>query len=241
MSKGMTKEELRAPDVFISVTERIMNWIYERRQIAALILFVLILGGVGYASWQQYSLYQNKKTTEIVYKAEKPLRSYLIALVGTADKPGVVNEAEFKPLVESWQTVLLQNKSKKPALVSFMNMTQLLREKGQIEIVKNLTEQMQPSLSKSDFLWALWRFQKAGIFAEVGETDKAISSLQEITKEKEAGWLQGEALLRMGMIYEKTNKDQAIAAYEKVLSEHGKTSAAQTAKRLLDQIKQKNG
>ena len=241
MSKGMTKEELRAPDAFISVTERAMNWIYERRQIALLAFVVVFVGSLVYLGVDQFNQYQNKKVAEIVYKAEKPLRSYLISLVGTKDKAATIDETQFKPLFEEWQKAIDAHPSSRASLISFMNMTQLLREKGQLDTVKSMTEQLKPSLSKSDFLWALWRFQKAGIFVETGETDKAISSLQEITKEKDANWLHGEALLRMGMIYEKTNKDLAIQTYEKILSEHGQTSAAPTARRLLDQIKQKNG
>lgn len=238
---NMSKEELRTPDVFISYAEKILRWIYERRQIVFSVVVIVLIGSAAYLGWQQFATYQNKKAAEAIYKEEKPLRSYLIALIGTPGKPATVNETDLKPLVEKWQKVLGENKSKRASIISFMNMTQLLREKGQLETVKSMTESLNPSLSKSDFLWGLWRFQKAGLFTEVGDNDKAISALQEIAKEKEAGWLHGEALLRLGMIYEKTDKNQAIVTYEKILSEHGQTAAAAQARRLLDQIKQKNG
>ena len=238
---NMSKEELRTPDAFLSYVEKAFHWIFERRHIVFTVAFALLLGSAAYLGWQQFSAYQNKKAAEAIYKKEKPLRSYLVALIGTANKPAQADEATLKPLVEKWQKALEENKSKRAAIISFMNMTQLLREKGQLDTVKSMTESLNPSLSKSDFLWGLWRFQKAGLFSEVGETDKAISSLQEITKEKEAAWLHGEALLRLGMIYEKTDKNQAVVTYEKILSEHGQTAAAAQARRLLDQIKQKNG
>ena len=237
---SLSKEELRAPDAFVSYTEKAMQWMYERRQIVFTLVLLAFLGSAGYVGWQQFELYQNKKAAEAIYKEEKPLRTYLVNLVGVAGKPATVNEAELRPLVEKWQKALNENKSKRASIISFMNMTQLLRERGQLETVKSMTESLNPPLAKTDFLWALWRFQKAGVFTEVGENDKAISSLQEITKEKEAGWLHGEALLRLGMIYEKTDKNQAIATYEKILAEHGQTAAAATARRLLDQIKQTN-
>lgn len=240
MSKGMTKEELRAPDAFISYSDKILKFILDYKHIVISVVLVIFTGSLGYLGWQQYESYQNRKATEAIYKDEKPLRSYLTGLIDSAGKAKTIDEAELKPLVEKWQAALNANKQRRAAVISFMNMTQLLREKGQLEIVKSMTENMNPPLSKKDFLWALWRFQKAGIFVEAGENDKAVASLQEITKEKQADWLHGEALLRLGMIYEKTDKNQAIQTYEKILAEHGQTSAAATAKRLLDQIKQKN-
>lgn len=238
---GLSKEELRSPDAFVAYVEKAMHWLYERRQIAAAIVLVLFIGSAAYLGWQQFEVYQNKKAAEAIFKDEKPLRAYLVNLVGTPTKPAVVSEADLKPLVEKWQKALNDNKGQRAAIISFMNMTQLLREKGQLETVRAMTETLNPSLKKSDFLWALWRFQKAGVFSETGENDKAIASLQEIIKEKQANWLHGEALVRLGMIYEKTDKNQAMAAYEKVLAEHSQTAAAAMARRLLDQIKQKNG
>lgn len=245
MSSKIDKEMLKNPDVFVSTSDHIFNYIERHFKTVAAVVAVAVLGGTGYVGVGYMNARTELKAAEALYVPEAALRkveasfSEAKALTPDSKKPAVPVKTEdfatdYAPSVEQIKTVIKANAQTRAALVSALSLSSFLLQQKQYSASLEVLQLVKFDVPISDIMGGFWYMQRGVVLMENGQTDPAIEAYDKILKSDALKAFHPEALLKLGVCREmKGDAAKAREAYERVGREFPETEAAQNAQQYL--------
>ena len=247
MSSKIDKEMLKNPDVFVSTSDHIFNYIERHFKTVLTVVAVIVVGGVGYVGVGYMNTRKELKAAEALYVPEAALRkaetslseAKAKALTLDSKKPAVPPQVEdftkdYAPSVEQIKTVIKANDQTRAALVSALSLSAFLLQQKQYTAALDVLQLVKVDVATSDLLGGFWYMQRGVVLMENGQAEPAIEAYDKILKSDSLKAFHPEALLKMGVCREmKGDAGKAREVYERLGREFPETEAAQHAQQYL--------
>lgn len=256
MSKKLDKDVLKSPDMFVSTSDRIFNFIERHFKVVAGVLVAAIVIAVGAVTMNYLNSRKEYKAAEALYapeaalkKAEMNLREQR-AKSSAKDKKAVVEATgdyvkDYAPLVEKVKVAIVANAGTKAALISALNLSNFLTQQKQFKEALDVLDAPKTKPASGELLAGFWNMHRGVVLLENGQVDPAIAAYTAVTSNSSLKSFHPEAFLKLGICYEiKGDLAKARETYEKVGREFPNTEASTSAGqylRLLDLNSQKQG
>ena len=260
-SKKIDKEALKGPDVFVSTSDKIFNFIEHHLKTALGVLALVGIGSVGYVVYGYINASQEQKAAEALYhpesllkKAESEVREQrakkMQDLAGGKEKAkdkktvheDLVRPADYEkdyaPFVEKIKAELRDHANTKAALISALNLSYFLTQQKQFPQALEVLNMPKYRPQPTELLGGFWLMHRGVILLENNQVDGAIESYQSVIQSAPLKAFHPEALLKLGVCFElKGDAGKARETYEKVARDFPESEASMTAQqylRLLD-------
>lgn len=264
MSSKIDKEMLKNPDVFISTSDHIFNYIEHHFKTAVAIVGIAVVASLAYVGYNYMQAAKEQRAAEALYqpeaalkKAESDVREQRAKAVqalagGKAEKPAKVEAMQppdyakdFAPHVEQLKEKLRSYGDTKAALVSALNLSYFLHQQKQFPQALEVLDLPKYKPAQNELLNGFWLMHKGVTLLENQKVDGAMEAYQSVLKIEALKPFHPEALLKLGVCYElKGDAAKAREMYEKLSHEYPRTEASQSAQqylRLLDLKTQQQG
>jgi predicted negative regulator of RcsB-dependent stress response len=255
VSSRIDKDALKGPDVFVSTSDKIFNFIEHHFKTVASILGIVLLGAVVYVANNYISSMRETSAASALYPAEAELKRVqgeaqeARAKLLEAQKSGkkgkdAVAKVEalppedfakvYAPAVDQLKAQLKQFAARKTALVTALNLSYFLVQQKQFNEALSVLNMITYEPGSNEDLAGLWLLHKGLVLQENQQLDAAISSYQKVLEATRLTPFHPEALLKLGVVFEaKGDAQKARQSYERVGHEFPKTEASQTALQYL--------
>jgi TolA-binding protein len=239
LSKKLTKEEVRGPDMFISSSDKALEFI-ERHSRAVVSIFVVgVVLGLAYVIMSYVDQRRESSAAESIYSAEAELQKARGKEEGISKfiPEAVSNEdyqKRFAGPVANIEAAIESHADTRASLVAALNLSFfLVQQKQYAEALKALEKtKFQPK--SSDLMAGFWNMHRGLVYLENKDTAKAQAAYEAVLHSDGLKVFHSEAMLKLGYCKELSGqKDQARELYEKVSREFPRTEAAQSAQQYL--------
>jgi predicted negative regulator of RcsB-dependent stress response len=259
MSKKIDKAMLKSPDLFISTSDKVLNFIEEHIKTVGAIASVLILLSVGYVTAGYLNSRKEQKAAEALYgpeavlkKAEADVRDERAkktqALLGDKTKKAAkakevkVDEnlrpvdfaKDYAPAVEKIKAAIKANAGTKAAMVSALNLSYFLSQQQQFAEALDVLNIPTYHPGNSDLLGGFYLMHRGVMLLENNQVEPAIEAYQSVLSSESLAIFHPEAQLKLGVAYElKGDAAKAREAYEKVGRQFPDTEASSAAQQYI--------
>lgn len=247
---GLSKEELKKPDVFISGVSKAWSGIEKYRMIVFSVAVVLLLSGAGYSiySWQlnrteaqaQGQYFLAKKTLDEASKAFEIDKEAVIAAEKKNEKPPMPKvksgnlDQDFGPAVEKLEEVVKKHPTTKAAVMAGLELSSLFQEYKQQDRTLSIMETLEKTTKPSEIVHGFVLLHKGNALQMKGDCGAAIASWEKVVAQTGLQILHAEALLRQGLCHENLgDKTKAQETYRRLSQDFADTDAGKAAKRYL--------
>lgn len=244
MSNKITKADLQS-DMFLTLSDRILDKVVEYQVIIASVLIVILIGGLGYVGFESFQNWRENKAALALYPlnrqfADKNLeieKRKVEANKAPADKKAaaikapvkVDFQAEYGKLSEEMRNAIRANASSQAAMVSAVDLAKVMLDQNQPQMAIDLLKPL--TTTSNSVMQALLRSQLGAAYSYVGQYPEAVAQYEAITKNKELSYMHPEAYIKQAVCYEKMGQaDKARGILQKVSLDYPQTQAAQTAR-----------
>lgn len=255
MSEKIDKEELKAPDAFVSTTEKFFKWIEDHFQLIGMLLGAVLVVSLSWIGFNYYESKKEQQAADLIYAAEAELRvaetrvrderaKKLESLAGgkKAAKSAEIRPPDYKtdfaPAVVKIKTQIQAHQKTKAALISALNLSYFLMQQEQYPEALAVLDLPTYKPSANDVLNGFWLMHRGLTYLENEKPDEAIAAYESVVKATGLKAFHPEALLKLGVAFElKGNPAKARESYERLTREFPKTEASSSAHqylRLLD-------
>ena len=267
MSTKMDKEALKGPDIFISTSDKVFEFVERHFKTYAAILCLILVIGIGYVAYGYVLASQEQHAAEALYLPEGALKKVasdrsearskkMLDLVNSKDpkKAKMANledaqpidySKDYAPLVAKVKTEISSHASTKAAMVSALNLAFFLLEQKQFGEALAVLDLPKYQPGKGDTLEGFWLMHRGLVYLENQKPDEALAAYQSVVNSPSLKAFHPESLLKLGVCYDlKGNNDKARETFERLGREFPETEASATAQqylRLLDLKSQKAG
>jgi predicted negative regulator of RcsB-dependent stress response len=229
VSIKLDKDEVKSPDQFLQGLEKVMAWIQKNIAIVGIIFAVLVIGGVAWSIWDNVSSSKEEKLLSELALPEKEYNEKKNKFKegerqleakkkaeASKDKKDAANKDEkievatgdlqkdFGPYVEKFTELVNREPKSKAGQISAMYLAEMYTDYKQPEKALEVLNKVSGEKA-NDVISALILNLKAGLIADKGDCQAAVSIWENVTKEKKVAYLHDEAKLRMALCYEKMN------------------------------------
>ncbi len=233
----LTKEEVKAPDKFIQLTDNLIAALERHRKavFGTIVLGFLAVGGLTLSSYfmnrseriAQSELYEiEKQDTEIAKKISEDKTA----------KPSETGEGldKYTEVIAKYEKFITAGKSDKSTAMAAIDLSHLYRKHAQFEKAETVLKKLSAQTKKGDVFFDAMLMELANVQIELQKFDESIKTSESIVADLAAKYFHPQALLNIGLCYSKQgNIDKAKEYYQKVETNYDKTDAAQTAKSYL--------
>ena len=251
MSKKIDKEMLKNPDVFVSTSDKIFEFI-ERHFVSFISLAgVVVVAALVYVGYNYFNASREASAAAALYPAEEQLRKVeedaQTKKAAVKDKPAVAEDyaKDYAPLVEKVKTQIQAYAERKASLISALNLADFLlqqKQYGEALAVLSLAK-YQPSIDED--LFGFLMMHRGVALLENNQTAPAIEAYQKVLNAPKLKVFYPEALLKLGLSYEQSGDTaKARETYERIGRDFPETDASATAQqyiRLLELKSEKRG
>lgn len=247
MSKKIAKEELKGPDVFVSTSDKVFNFVEHHFKTFLTVVGIVLVGAVVYVASGYINAMKEQKAAEALYAPEAELKKAAADLQpdktpdvkkDKAAKETPSHPADFAkdyaPAVEKIKNAVKGHADTKAALVSALNLSHFLTEQKQFAQALEVLDIPKYHPSNSDLLGGFWLMHRGITLLENNQVDPAIQVYQEVLISPALRPFHPEALLKLGLSYElKGDQAKARNTYEKLVREFPETEASTTGQQYL--------
>jgi TolA-binding protein len=246
VSSKIDKDMLRNPDVFVSTSDKVFEYVENHFKTVLTVAVAAILGGVGYAGVNYISAQREQKAAESIYTPEAALKkaeeafatepSKVAKLDTKAPPPAKVADytKDYAGLVDQVKSAIASHADTKAAAVSALNLSYFLLQQKQYPAALEVLSLPKFKPSTTELLGGFWYMHQGLMLFENGQTDAAIESYQSVLKSDALKPFHSEAMLKLGVCYEvKGEVAKARETYDKLSREFPDTEAAQNALQYL--------
>ncbi len=250
MSKKDFKDQVKAPDAFISTSTRVLNWIekHARAVVAVVVLACLVGAGLtGYSYWQSSV---ESRAAEAIYKYEAELKAVearireergelMREMSKKKSNPKdpirpVDYEKDYAQIVGKLKNEIKAHRKTRTALISALNLSYFLVQQKRFEEALEVISIPSFEPSRSDLLAGFTLMHKGLVLIENGKADEAIETYQRLLDSSALKAFHSEALLKQGIAWElKGDLAKAKDTYENVARSYPNTDASTSASQFL--------
>lgn len=263
-----SSEEAKTPDAFLSVSDRILNWIEARRVLVGVGAGAVLLLGLAWLGIDQWGQFQERRAASSIYRAEAKItakreefakqetdRLEAIAKEMTKDKgkgakkempvlpppPAKIDfDSTYAALAKDLEKEIEAHRGTNAAAVAALKLVGLYLTNQKAELADAFLAKIQKV--RDDSLDALMRTQKATVAMEVGDFPRAASTFEALAKDRHAQFLRPDALLKLGVCQHKMGKlEEAKGTFERITAEFGDSEAGRSAKSYLRLMQLESG
>ena len=243
MSKKLTKEEVRGPDAFIQVTDKIVEYIEKHAKLVGSLLLGILFIGVGKVSYDYVNKKNELKAQAELYTIEKKQRDIKKSLLTKKqDKKDI--ESDYGSVLNLYKSFISENAKLSAAFMAALDGAAIYTDYKKFDKALEILKMVENNIPKDSFFFGLVFSKIGSVYTYIGKWDQAIEAYSRIVKEKAQAHLHADSLLKVGMIYQKQNKNEkAEEYYRKVDTQFFSSDAGQAARsylRLLELKKRKN-
>ena len=252
MSSKIDKDMLNNPDVFITTSDHIFNFVERHAKTAAGLFVAAIVIALGYVTYGYVSASREQSAAEAIYKVEAELQK---AQADHSEKPAAGLKKtppeppkpadyakDYAPSVEKIKAQIQAHSGTKAAMVAALNLSYFLGEQKQVAPSLDVLQAVTFKPAEGDLLNGFWLMHRGVAFLENNQPDPAIVAYQGVLKAAGLKIFHAEALLKLGIAFQtKGDGAKARESFEKVAREFPESEASSTAQqylRLLDLKKQ---
>jgi len=261
VSSKISKESLKGPDAFVSITDRIFGWTENHFKLIASALLGVFVLAIGYVGYTMISARQEAKASEALYlpeaelkKAETQLREarakQMQDLAGLNPKgknlakpqsaPAADYAKDYNASVERLKSEIKNHASSRAALVSALSLTSFLIQQNQFEKALEVIELPRFRPSENDMLGGFLNMHRGLVYLENKKYDDAVKAYEGVVKSSSLKYFHPEAMLKLGVTFElKGDPTKAREVYEKISREFPASDASKSAQQYIRLLESK--
>lgn len=240
MSDHLTRKELKQ-DLIKEKIEHGAEAVYSHSKATGLLVLVVLLAIVGYASWKFYSDRQNLQASAAFDDA---MKSYT-GRIGNAGEAPDASELSFPNEQARSQDALQKftavaekyprtNSGRQATYYSALCMEDLERHNQALEALKKLSDGSDKELA------AMANYQIANIYARTGKLDDAVKTYRALIAANSVFVPKGLLLIELGDLLSQSNASEAKSLYEQAKKDFPGTPVSDRADRGLQMIASKS-
>ena len=254
--KSQAEIDAKTPDAFLTGSDKLLKWIEHNRSLVGAVLGLLVLVGIGWVIYGQWTGMTERKAAAALYNVEAKIRAKREEFArkederlqklaekqaDKKDKTGKTTETDtvkpdfdrdFAEFARQLETEIQNHKNTNAAVVSTLNLVGLYLTNKKPELADALLAKVETA--KEDSLAALLKTQKATVAMELGDYSRAAAGFEALAQDRKAEFLHPDALLKLGVCQEKMGQvDDAKGTFERVSTEFGDSEAGRSAKAYL--------
>lgn len=229
----------KEPDIFISTSENLLKKIEEQKALLGVILLIVVVAGGGWLGYHYLQTRGEAKASAEIYQYEAPIEQKKEELAKADDKEAdkakskdkapIDFDSQYAPLTQKLEESILKHQKTAAAKMSAVQLIGFYLEHQKFELAQSLLNKMQ--LSDGSLMTGLLLVQKATLLLNKQEFDTSAELFQEIVNNKNLEFLHPQALLRMGICFEKLqNIERARELYTRVSTDYPDSEASRAAK-----------
>lgn len=236
MTSKITKDDLRAPDTFHSVSDMLFQWIEKNAKPIAGVIGLALLVGIG---WITYGFVATRAETAASEALYGPLDEVKKAELKMHDEKAPVDYANgLAPAIAKLEEAIKKHSGTRVSLVTAMEAAVVLFQQKRFDEARVILNLSGYRPSSGDVMSGLFRLHKGLAELESKKVDEAIATFKSILDTSGLKEFHAEALLKLGICFEqKGDLTQAREAYAKASRQFPDSEAAASAlqySRLLD-------
>ena len=243
MSKKLTKEDIKNPDKFIEVSDRVGHWIERHRVIVFTILGVLLALGGTLGLWEMYTSHRENQAQSSIYEIQAKVEKIQAnQLKKEPNKNGQESSAlqdntiqnDYGNLLTEYEEKIEQLKSSRVALIAGIHLVSLYLDYAEYGRAFKVLQSISPYVGKGGLLSGLIHLQMGTVLVALEKYDDAKASYERVLQDKDSTFLHSEAVLKSGLMEEKQGHlEQARSYYQRASEEFASTDSGKTAKAYL--------
>lgn len=244
MKQKNIEKEAKSPDVFFMLSDRVLHWVEEKKYWFAGAIAILLVGGLGFVGFEQYNKSVETSALKALYPIENEIRKIQQDLAKktetkTSDAKAIAKPTSglpepLVPLTERYEKAIRSHLSSKASAVAGIQLASLYSDYEQWQKAADILSAVAPYLKAGETLMALVKMQLGSVYFSLGNWDRALASFSQVFDEKAYDFVRGQALLKMGLVYEKQGAaNKARETFERVKSEFPQAEVAETARKYL--------
>ena len=249
MSTHLSKHDVRNPDIVTLELKKGFQWTTSHAKLTAFVSIAFIAGGIGYSAFQYFSEQAEEKAQEAFYHVED---DYLklqesehpkTPAQQTKDKKAQTEKVEapvvanYQPVAQKFSDVMTQFPNSRAALLAYLDYSEIKIKDQKFEDIVKSAEKLKVG---SDLLSSLVLMQKGNAQANSKDCKQALTTWEQVLKNKAAQSLYPEVHLQEALCFESLNDmTHAEESYNKILAEAKDSSAAKSAEKYLRLLKTK--
>ena len=186
MSSKIDKEMLKNPDVFVSTSDHIFNYIERHFKTVLTVVAVIVVGGVGYVGVGYMNTRKELKAAEALYVPEAALRkaetslseAKAKALTLDSKNPAVPPQVEdftkdYAPSVEQIKTVIKANDQTRAALISALSLSSFLLQLQKYTAALGSMLLGKADVAASALIAGCWYMHRGVVLMEIVQAEPA--------------------------------------------------------------------
>ncbi len=248
MSSKIDKDALKTPDMFLSTSDKIFNFVEQHFKTFLTVVVAALVAGGAYVGMGYLQTRKELKAAEALYVPEAALRKTETGFreeKAKALKPGDKEKKsepakvedyarDYAPTVEKIKAAIKDNDSTRAAMVSALTLSSFLLQQKQYSAALEALQLAKFNPPSADLLAGFWFMQSGLVNLENGQTGPAIEAYDHVLKSDALKAFHPEALLKLGVCSElKGDTAKARETYERLGREFPETEAAQNALQFL--------
>lgn len=235
MSKKISKEELKQPDAFISLTDRVIKWVEKNKNIMMSVFAAFIFIGGGFSLVEYMNDQKNLSAQEELYKVTAQMRSAQKSLVDVKDMKFTPEafDKNFPGLVAKYEMVISEHEGTSAAVMAGIESASLLSEYKDYARALSVLKKVS-SVDTSSVFFGLYYSMLGRMYLSSGNYKGAIDSFKKVIASDKHKFLHSSLVLKTGVAYEAQGElDMARTQYERVVDDFKDSNSAKQAKSYL--------
>lgn len=236
MSKPLSKQDIKGPDAFQSLADRVAKFLVAQKTPIISLIAAGLFVGLAYAGVGAYSNHTETKASEEIFKEAQRLDAAQSAWAqSNKDQTKKADfELQYGQVVKDLKTVILKHKSTRAAWVQSSELAAFLTSEGRNEDAVDFLRQVSTGLKDKSILYGVLYAQLGTAYSSIEKWSEALGSFETALNSAHAAPLRGEILLKMGLSHEALGQmDKAKEFYEKTRTEFAETEAGRAARNYL--------
>lgn len=234
----LDKQEIKKPDAFLKLASELTAFVSKHR---GAVIGVLLLGALSSAGIGIYVYYQDTveaSAQEALFQARKKLRPELSIPLGQ-QAPATTAKKLNDDSINELNQVMTKFPKSRAAVVAAIELSQAYLDENKGTDAVTAIKKVNPSVSSSDILYGIYKYQLGKALSASGQCDEAVSHLNAIANSNgPASVFKSGALLQTGLCYESMKQtEKAIEIYERVSKEFSDGASADSARKYLRLLK----
>lgn len=256
----ITKEDLKTPDAFLTLADRVGQWVAERAKPIAVTLGLVIVLGVGYTAFNMIQRSQEQAASQALFQFEKKIEDVKLAqakkqrdLIEKLSEGDQKDEEKLKKAMDSvapldfekdfaanaqnWAQAIEQYKNTQSAQLARLRLAKLYLDYEKRDLAEPVLRAAIAEATKGSSTYGLSRTMLASVLSHQGKIDEAKNILQEVIDEPTLNYLHSEALLKLGILNQESGDvKMAEESFRRVTTEFADSEAGAAAKLYLRMI-----